>query len=740
VLLHRQHIKSKTQADEDDADRKAEEEERQRQQAANVKREAEERARQEAEERARREAEERARQEAELKALRQVPSEAKKEVLLINRSELQKRKEKAWAEVGEYDEADEYENGMQQLETAYNRELQGKFDKEKQAIRQKYREAWKAKWPKSKGHEKFQKKEKGFETEEQWIERKLGKDEDLGKEIAAHDEKARAATKSRQAIEHQYSDAWQNSKSKSAGQSQGEYVKRKAASELEKMNYPDLSLRDAVQRSNKFLSTLPGKIDKINNHGNSPEEIRESFKEYYSLTLEVEDAAWSRRIGSGTYFVRGRPKEESPNPEDKFKKTATDEDLANVAKLMADSPKIFTLLKSIKNENIGGKDQAKSLNSELAHKLSHQFLPASFRRSFDTAVERVAFRAWAQLLQDKYVEESDLHASKAGYAATATDLVAGNTSKIGLGDDSSRQQAEKTTDEYKNTKSIAEFELSDNASTIFDGLSKSLSSLKGILEFVRFNKEREGQVREKSYSEVGKEAAELAGKLAELAGWVSGLAIPIVGTVVSIISSILSGVKFLSRYLDEQTLDEQEERKAAHEQSGLLGATKRVTARSKTLSIYSALDLVASGCKLFAEIFSASGPAAAVLGAISLVISLGKTVYSVIESSYTAGVQQEAKLALEMGEQGAGERALKESDDVAITAIIVEAKDALGRAEPEHHAVKKLEAFNVLHESLAMHSVRELRVVILKELDREEKAKTLGQKLKFWDSSNERNI
>lgn len=93
-----------------------------------------------------------------------------------------------------------------------------------------------------------------------------------------------------------------------------------------------------------------------------------------------------------------------------------------------------------------------------------------------------------------------------------------------------------------------------------------------------------------------------------------------------------------------------------------------------------------------------------------------------------------------MGEQGAGERALKESDDVAITAIIVEAKDALGRAEPEHHAVKKLEAFNVLHESLAMHSVRELRVVILKELDREEKAKTLGQKLKFWDSSNERNI
>ena len=191
-------------------------------------------------------------------------------------------------------------------------------------------------------------------------------------------------------------------------------------------------------------------------------------------------------------------------------------------------------------------------------------------------------------------------------------------------------------------------------------------------------------------------------------------------------------MKFFVRWWEESSLDEAEKGKAEHEQSGLLGATKRITKRTRKLAIYSGIDLLAGGLKLFAEIFSASGPAAAGLAAASLVIGTCKTIYSTIETFYAAAKQQEAKLGYELNEQGAGEKLLKESDDLAVTAIIVEAKEALDKGDNEHIAVKKLAAFDISVESAVRYSVKELRAAIMKEIDREEEAKTLWQKLQFW--------
>ena len=279
--------------------------------------------------------------------------------------------------------------------------------------------------------------------------------------------------------------------------SKEDYVKFKVGGDIpgavEKKKIPDLTLIYAATRSKAFAQALPGKIARINTHGNSPEEIKESYKAYHSLLLDVEDEGWTSTIGAGTYFVKGRDKDDKTNsPEEIKKKTATDEDFANLASLMGDSVKIFSLLKTIHDETIEGVPQAKRISTELAQKLSQQYLPLQFRRGMGSAVERVAFRAWAQLLSDKYQKPKAEESSVLGTLGTVTDAggtatgtAAGKLSKLGIDQDSETVKASVSSDKYQNDRAYYTFKNSWNGGDILNEISASLTAVKEILGVVK---------------------------------------------------------------------------------------------------------------------------------------------------------------------------------------------------------------------------------------------------------------
>ena len=634
---------------------------------------------------------------------------------------------------------------MRAFEIEHTQEMEVTAKSERNAIEQRYEEKWRMYWPKSDGFKKR-------ESYQIWIKRKLAADEDLTKELKAHVDKFKSKTDLENELTTQYTEGYASSKSKEKGQSKEDYVKRKVAvalpAELEKRDLPDLTLMDAVKRSNKFLSALPEKIKQINEHGNSPDDIKKSFKIYYTLVHDVEDETWTKNVGTGTYFNTRVKKEDTGDEKDKHKKIATKVDFANCAQLMEDRVAIFSLLKGIQDELIGGEIQNKQLKIEDANKLSNQFLPVSIRRDFKTKEDRIVFSAWSQLMRDfvvgkkeKEEEGVEKHADKASLGGTVSDAVSGNASNLSTVGINGVQDSSKSIYEGNNKNAAFEHFSTDTRWTnIVGGIGQGFT---GAGEILTLLKEFKSEEKEHSISDISVKVANVLAHIDALIGSAMsllGFGFPIIGTAIAILQSLLKGIKFILRYVDENSLDEEEEKKTQSEQSGLLGALKRTSKRSMVLSIYSGVDLISSTFKLFAEIFSASLIVSAVLGGIAAILSVGKTLVNVIENSINADAQQEAKKAVELNTTGAAENVLKESDDFAVTAIIQEAKAALASGNKKHISVRKLAAYGITEEYIKKDNVGTLRAIFMKELDRTERSQTLLQSAKFWDKSNENSI
>jgi|GEM_PF-934690 len=524
------------------------------------------------------------------------------------------------------------------------------------------------------------------------------------------------------------------------------YLERKMAKEsrlpqeLETEGVPDLTLIEAVERSKAFVSALPGKIEIINRDSTTPEEIKESFKVYYSLLLQVEDEAFSERVGENTYLVKGVEKSDSTDSADLMKKTATNEDFANCAVLMDDRIHIANELGKIKDK---GQDTLPNMKKRI-DTISNQFLPAHYRRNFDTEESKIAFAVWTSRMKFRHAADDSWSgyfagkADKVGYAGTALTSAAGHASDIAgvVGVHDVRNSTASSKEVTDNKALVREFTHSAGAADILDRTGKGFAAVKELLELLKEAKKEDG-TRENSTADylvlISAGIAKANDAVTPLLD-IGGIQVPIVGTILKIVQAILRGIKFVMRWRNEKQIDEDEKKKSKEERSGLLGALQRTTARSKVLSIYSAVDLIASTVKLFAEIFAGVPIAGPALAAVAAVISVCKTVYDVFESSYAAGVQQQAKLALELNKKGADKKVLEQSDDFAVTAIIVAAKAALEKVPPdsEHVAVKKLGEYGIKKEHIKTYGVEALVKSFLRELERSEDASTLLQSIMFW--------
>ena len=343
--------------------------------------------------------------------------------------------------------------------------------------------------------------------------------------------------------------------------------------------------------------------------------------------------------------------------------------------------------------------------------------------------------------KEKEEEGVEKHADKASLGGTVSDAVSGNASNLSTVGINGVQDSSKSIYEGNNKNAAFEHFSTDTRWTnIVGGIGQGFT---GAGEILTLLKEFKSEEKEHSISDISVKVANVLAHIDALIGSAMsllGFGFPIIGTAIAILQSLLKGIKFILRYVDENSLDEEEEKKTQSEQSGLLGALKRTSKRSMVLSIYSGVDLISSTFKLFAEIFSASLIVSAVLGGIAAILSVGKTLVNVIENSINADAQQEAKKAVELNTTGAAENVLKESDDFAVTAIIQEAKAALASGNKNHISVRKLAAYGITEEYIKKDNVGTLRAIFMKELDRTERSQTLLQSAKFWDKSNENSI
>ena len=520
--------------------------------------------------------------------------------------------------------------------------------------------------------------------------------------------------------------------------------KQLEAQKLEEANVPDCTLIEAVEQSHAFTQDLATKIEKINGHGDSPEEIKSAVKTYYSLEmfLGADYVAWSEKIGANTYFIQGKAKAQSGNKDDLEKKTATAEDLANVSKLMAGRGEISELIECIDAEKIGkyigGAESVRTQMAGMAPFLTTQFLPQAFHRKIKHETERIAYNVWAHVLgeiaENKSAERkaqevgtgeklSAMASSGLGWVighlgsvGDAANAVAGNGELLGIGQ-SAESQADTTGAEIKFTQG-------SSGSDILNRVGEGFTALGGIYVLTQQAAEVKDAYKNKQYLELSiqvVQATQSFYNILENLNNIGGpaLQLPIVGTVFKIVNGVLNALLYYRRWTDVCLLEEEE--KANDNKSGLLAALKRTRKRTKTLLIYSALDIVSGVCQGLGEIFAAAQVVGAVFSTISGVISTGTMVFSVLEGIYEKGIAKEKELDVEEGRRkGALSDVLGGSDKFAVTAIVMEAKNALNKRPPNssHVAVKTLDDLGITEELIKTESTAKLCERMLKVLQR----------------------
>ena len=590
-----------------------------------------------------------------------------------------------------------------------------------------------------------------------------------------------------------------DSKRKKYGGSEERYV----ATKLEAANVPDPTLIEAVIRSAAFKQALQQKVSEINglDPKAGPEEIKRVFALWVSLRIDdgVEDQHWSDQVGAKTYFHQQVSKEEfaeqqaAEGVDDEAKerrrnavlekKTATPDDLANVAKLIADRNQLHDLLMQIDPTKISLRESAESVEAarrlllSIANSFSNQFLPREFRRDTGSKEERLVFAAWGQVMAEKAAKKAaewkqgqksfsekrrdNLDDAKAAAEKNLTgDVVAGGlaagTKKVASDMGSTEHAAlegwkakgdDVTFEEHVRNMGNPGVTTFDQKSTNADFLNRVGSGISGVadvfklLKTIKEAEEKQGnEMTEMSYAQVGEATVKVLGILTELSIKVvsllgpTGVVVPFVGPVVGMLECAIRSLGFVSRWIDENRIVQEE--KANSNASGLLGAMRRTRNRNKSLAIYSAVDTISHITNFAGQLISTLGPAGSIAGgvtsAISLVMKGAVAVWRVFESSSAAGAQQDAKRDLELNKQGAAAAMFEKSDDFAVTAIVQEAKRAWTAGEKSHVAVRKVKAYGFREEALDKFSVKELSDKMMELLEREKDAKTLWQKLQFW--------
>jgi len=748
-----QDAEEKKKRDKEEAEQKTREEaERKAKQEAEAK--AADEARQKAEEEAKKKAEEEAKRKAEEEA-RIKAEEAAKEtahnegtVAAVREQEEGNRKRDEERDARLIKIRDERVEAMREM-----------HEERRLAIKKRYKEKHLARWDQSDG------KKKG-EKQEDWVERKLAKDMEyhiaLSVQATAQTKDLTTQTDIESELSAKYKAAYGDSKSKGRGQTEADYVKRKIAKDLparlEAIDYPDLTLIEAVKLSTDFKAELPSRIKLINDDDDSPEKIRQASKAYYSLALDVMSETWSNEIGANTYLVKGRAKTDSGNPDDLLLKTATGEDWVNCGILMSDRVEVFNLLKTIENSRLP------AMKYPHANKISNQFLPEALKRTIGTEEERITYDVWAQYVKEEgekrlaakqgrvivagHAEEEKGTGGKAKDALKDFGSDVGDVVKLGAGQAGSSESASgkewlatlevKKEAAHQHMDGVREFATGGSTANYVNQIGTQIGAVGAILSLISQGQEiQENQATKTTALKVGEEITKVLESLTKLAVAIEstiGVAVsvmPVIGSAVSILRALISGVEYIRRYNEEKLLDVEEEEKS--NQSGLLAALKRTSARSKVLAIYSGVDLVANSLKMCGDLFAGVPVVGAVLSGVGLVIGLCKTVWDKCESSWAAGVQRDAKLALELNQKGSLGRTLEKSDDYSVTAIILEAKRALKDKKDEKHvAVRKLAAYNIMPASIVQLSTEALRAAVMKLLARDENAKTLWEKLQFW--------
>lgn len=750
---------------------------------AEAKRKAEEEARLKAEEEARRKAEEEAKRKAEEEAKRKAEEEAKRiaeeQRAAKLKADIANAKSDAKAEVlgdGEQSaraelarkRAERKEHGAEALAEKEAKEKEQraqmmKRDVEEDAGAQRF-EHWHKAYAGSDTRKRDVAAKKDLEQGlGEYVARKLAKEEEkdelkklttdlLAKKQPDIDAARDVGTFARE--------KW-NKKDQSGKEKAGS-IDHYVAGKLEAANIPDHSLIEAVARSQQFKTALDAKVATLNGFDeNNPEAVKEAYKIYYRLGVSggVDDPAWSQTIGARTYFVQGEAKGSSGNAADNDKKTATPQDLRNCALLMADRVEINRLLLAVDGKKFGGSMFLGEF-LKFAEPMSNQFLPVSFRRNLASLEARIAFNAWAQLLRDsnekklatmqgigtpglaeKAMDPATLGSGALGGIASGAGGNAEKLSILGVDGAASSAKSSAITEAAKTNdlSAVTKFNTTEGAANICNMVGDNLGAISALLTFVQ-KAGKTDDVKERTGFDIGEKITSILIALTDLANSISSVAgagvalIPLLGSAFKILHSLITGIGFIRRWWKEDELDTQEaDPTSTQPKSGLQAALKRTSKRSGVLAIYSGIDLIASSLTLLGQIFAAAPGVGATLAALGTVIGICKTVFDVFEKSWVAGTQQEAKLNVEVNKSGALEKSMEDSDDVAVTAIIMEAKTALARGDgkgKEHVAVKKLALYDISEKTIRDRSTAELRAEVLKLLDRDENARTLWQKIK----------
>jgi hypothetical protein len=254
------------------------------------------------------------------------------------------------------------------------------------------------------------------------------------------------------------------------------------------------------------------------------------------------------------------------------------------------------------------------------------------------------------------------------------------------------------------------------------GVMASISALRAVAADKRSDAIKELLVQIESALTQGTKVSGAIAKVATLGSGIPG--IEIAADAADAVGNILQALKRAKRAYVEKQLIKTE--KSGGDKTGTVEALQHLQGRNRTLVIRNVIEIITLAVKIVGNSIKLGDPtgAGALVSAIASCVSLAAKAGAAVQDSYRAGLAQQTEQETLAGVAGADLRIFKDNANWAVTAIIVAAKDGDATAKAE------LNNYGISDADILAKTAKELRVIILQEIEDSENPQTLIQRLR----------